>query len=125
MNHGYDVKRVLDEVNMVDCINQNLNSIKSALDILAAAIIQPELYTFMADGLNGTGKIALVPIKLPNGITPLYRALAGMRLVVAIDLTNATNLQTSFEQILEGNDTIRQLNSTNLSASSLLFILQG
>lgn len=120
INHGYTVKRTGEDV-----VDRNLDAIEAALGALASAINVPILYTFVSDGLNGTGLVALVPPKLPNGATPLYRALAGMQVVTAVDLTNLTNLQTSFEQVLSNSDSVRQLNSTNLAASSILFILQG
>ncbi len=120
INHGYDVKRTDNET-----VNRNLSAIKQALDVIVSGIVNPIWLTFASLGLNGVGSLQLVPPKLPNGTTPLYRALVGMRLVGCLDLTSNQSLQTSFEQVLTANDAIKQISSVNLSANTLVFILQG
>ena len=120
INHGYDVK-----LTGVDLVDRNLQAVKQALDIVAAAIASPVIVTFVSLGANGVGRVALVPPKMPDGTAPLYRALAGFRLVAAIDLNTLVSLQVSFEQILSSNDSIRQLTSLNLSARNIVFVLQG
>lgn len=108
-----------------DTVNRNLNSILQALNVIAAGVTVPLLISFVSNGSNGVGSVALVPPKLPNGTVPLYRALQGMKLVAAIDLTSAVGLQTRFEQILTSSDVIRQIDSANLSGNSIVFVLQG
>lgn len=120
VNHGYTVKDTTDVV-----VNRNLIAIQEALDKIAGAVFVPTFYTFVTVGNNGGGRVALIPPKLADGTSPLYRALIGMQLVAAIDLTNAVNLQTSFEQMLSANDQIRQIDSSNLSARTIAFVLQG
>ncbi len=120
VNHGYDVKRT----GQVD-IDRNLDAIKQALDVIAGAIVVPQILTFVTLGLNGAGSLPLVPPKMPNGTTPLYRALTGMRLVAAVDLSTLASLQTFFEQSLSKNDAIQQASSLNLSARTIIFVVQG
>lgn len=119
LDHGYDVKRSGDDV-----VDRNLDSIKNALDTIVKALPNKAILTFVVAGNNGVGSIALIPPKMPNGSTPLYRAMGGSKLIAAIDLSSLVNLQTSFEQTLKNSDSIRQLDSTNLSAHKIAFLFQ-
>jgi hypothetical protein len=86
----------------------------------------PVLVSFLSLGSNGQGIVPLNPIK--SNTTPpfiLRRALVGMQLVAAVNLTDGTDAQLLFEQTLKATDQIRQRATANLSAKTILFILQG
>ncbi len=116
----YTVKRTGNEV-----VDRNFDSIAKALEVIIGHLLQPAVISFVSLGSNGVGSVQLTPPKMPDGTSPLYRALAGARLVAAIDLTTNQSLQTSFEQTLSKRDVIQQASSANLSANTLLFILQN
>src|SRR6266849_9509554 len=117
--HGFNPKKYSS-----DELNRALQEIKDAFDGVAAAINPRSTFvSFVANGSNGRGNIQLPLIRDSTNMIPLRRASVGARLVAAVNLTNSTDLQRSFEQTISTADQIRQIDGVNLSAKSILFII--
>lgn len=118
IRHGFDPERHND-------MNRLAQAIKAALDTIVQSI-SPRVYaSFVANGANpATSNIVQLPaIKSFDGQSILHRATPGMKLIAAINLTDLTDVQSSFAQTISVSDQIIQLNTNNLSAKRITFIL--
>lgn len=97
--------------------------IRDVVDAIVAAIPSSfVLASFIANGSNGIGYVQLNAIKNVDGSLRV-RALSRATLVSAVNLTDDTDVQSSFESALGLPGQIKQVATTNLSAKKILFII--
>lgn len=107
--------------------NQDLDRVQAefadALETVAQAIPETtKVASFVVLGSNGIGTVALPPIKNNSG-TILRRAEVAMRVAAVANLTDLTDVQTSFAATITTPDQIKQVATTNLSAKKLLVVV--
>ena len=97
----------------------------NAFESLDAATIRQEqsFVSFVVSGNNGVGIIVLPPVQDTTTGKILKRAQPGYIVAAAFNLTDDTDAQNSFERSISQFDQIRQLDTANLSAKKIGFIL--
>lgn len=120
VRHNFEVERTGNER-----FDDRQGDIKDALDLLQDAInaLTTNLLTFVVNGSNGIGNVLLPPETDPVTGRVLARAAFGYKLISAVNLTDETNVKSSFELTISVADQIRQLATTNLSAKKIVFVL--
>jgi len=117
-----DLNRVQQQIQQaIAAIDTRLNTtIEQRLRALETENLA--IVSFVVNGHNGAGTVALAAIPQTDGTT--RRATKGARVGAVVNLTDDVDEQTLFEATISTQDQIQQIFTTDLSAKKLLVIVQ-